>query len=271
MEDSREIRLPEVSLLAASAVSIEDTVEALRTCSRNIAFAAVKLLSQLRPASLPSGMEHVPIPPMDFLGYSRFILRDLHRHFDTTHCLVVQADGFIVNPRLWRDEFLSYDYIGAPWADHVVVTPGNWKLPLDRNRVGNGGFSLRSRKLMRIAADIDFDRLAFPLRSEDLVLCHFLYARMCEQGVRFAPPELAAQFSMESPDQLYGQRLDTVFGFHGKALLPAALGRLPEDAFPGLRARLGRPTLATGPRPGRNDPCPCGSGKRFKACHGLLG
>lgn len=25
------------------------------------------------------------------------------------------------------------------------------------------------------------------------------------------------------------------------------------------------------PRPGRNDPCPCGSGKKYKKCHGLNG
>jgi len=25
------------------------------------------------------------------------------------------------------------------------------------------------------------------------------------------------------------------------------------------------------PRPGRNDPCPCGSGKKYKKCHGLHG
>jgi len=24
----------------------------------------------------------------------------------------------------------------------------------------------------------------------------------------------------------------------------------------------------TGKTPGRNDPCPCGSGKKFKKCHG---
>ncbi|MBK7224135.1 MAG: SEC-C domain-containing protein [Saprospiraceae bacterium] len=24
----------------------------------------------------------------------------------------------------------------------------------------------------------------------------------------------------------------------------------------------------TGPKIGRNDPCPCGSGKKFKSCHG---
>jgi preprotein translocase subunit SecA len=32
-------------------------------------------------------------------------------------------------------------------------------------------------------------------------------------------------------------------------------------------------SLAAGdhlPRVGRNDPCPCGSGKKFKQCHGKL-
>ena len=24
------------------------------------------------------------------------------------------------------------------------------------------------------------------------------------------------------------------------------------------------------PKPGRNDPCPCGSGKKFKKCHGAV-
>jgi preprotein translocase subunit SecA len=26
-----------------------------------------------------------------------------------------------------------------------------------------------------------------------------------------------------------------------------------------------------GPKVGRNDPCPCGSGKKYKQCHGKLG
>jgi preprotein translocase subunit SecA len=29
-----------------------------------------------------------------------------------------------------------------------------------------------------------------------------------------------------------------------------------------------RPMVNTGPKVGRNDPCPCGSGKKYKACHG---
>jgi preprotein translocase subunit SecA len=28
--------------------------------------------------------------------------------------------------------------------------------------------------------------------------------------------------------------------------------------------------VRSGPKVGRNDPCPCGSGKKFKSCHGQL-
>jgi len=32
----------------------------------------------------------------------------------------------------------------------------------------------------------------------------------------------------------------------------------------------GKPTpVAAGPKVGRNDPCPCGSGKKYKKCHGV--
>lgn len=27
---------------------------------------------------------------------------------------------------------------------------------------------------------------------------------------------------------------------------------------------------STTPKPGRNEPCPCGSGKKYKRCHGSL-
>jgi SEC-C motif len=36
----------------------------------------------------------------------------------------------------------------------------------------------------------------------------------------------------------------------------------PVEALPSLDARFG------GAKVGRNDPCPCGSGKKFKRCHG---
>ena len=31
-----------------------------------------------------------------------------------------------------------------------------------------------------------------------------------------------------------------------------------------------RPVVRDAPKVGRNDPCPCGSGKKYKQCHGVL-
>jgi len=38
----------------------------------------------------------------------------------------------------------------------------------------------------------------------------------------------------------------------------------------GARAGAAAPVVRTGPRVGRNDPCPCGSGKKYKKCHMLI-
>jgi hypothetical protein len=107
------------------------------------------------------------------------------------------------------------------------------------------------------------------LKSEDLVICHFLYEEMRAQGIRFAPPELAAQFSIESPESLYGQHIDAVFGFHGKHWVREAVKRLPAKAFAEYRALPAGGVPAAQFKPGRNDLCPCGSGIKFKRCHGV--
>ena len=41
---------------------------------------------------------------------------------------------------------------------------------------------------------------------------------MVNNGICFAEPRLAAQFSIENVNHLYGQSVNTVFGFHGKHL-----------------------------------------------------
>jgi preprotein translocase subunit SecA len=52
-----------------------------------------------------------------------------------------------------------------------------------------------------------------------------------------------------------------------------ATGPLSRPEPPQARGGTGRPTPSTGPskvsKVGRNDPCPCGSGKKFKKCHGV--
>ena len=266
------LRLQDVTLLAATSVDIDRTNAALLHSAQGIRFGAVKMLCSRMPTATDPGVQYIRIPPLDFLGYSRLMIESLNVHVQTSHCLVVQADGFVLDPARWRDQFLEYDYIGAPWPEYVAITgPGNRRLRLDKNPVGNGGFSLRSKKLLGITSQLRLDDLNFPLKSEDILICHYLYDEMQAAGIRFAPPETAALFSIETPGGLYGKSFESVFGFHGKQWL----GRVdyPKSAlasFPNIlreRMRIAQDPSTWG-HVSRNERCPCGSGKKFKHCHG---
>jgi len=214
----KKLKLPNISLLAiAHKKDVDQTQISMKISSENIDFGAIKLLTSAQPKIKYPDIEYVPIKPMNLEEFNKTMIEDLHKHFETTHCLFVQADSFVVDHKLWKDEFLKYDYIGAPWSDELV-TDQNLVLNVKKNPVGNGGFSLRSRKLLQTTAKIDYDSLKFPLKSEDVVICHYLYDKMIEEGIKFAPPKLAAQFSIENVNNLYGQNLNSVFGFHGKHL-----------------------------------------------------
>jgi hypothetical protein len=130
--------------------------------------------------------------------YSRFILKELPARVATAYALVVQWDGYVVDPRAWDPEFLRYDYIGAKWAWHT-----------DGFTVGNGGFSLRSRRLLEAGADprVSLDSGL----GEDKILCR-LYRRPLEAelGMRFAPEGVAERFSYERTPPP-----GATFGFHG--------------------------------------------------------
>ncbi|QWE10701.1 DUF5672 family protein [Polynucleobacter sp. es-EL-1] len=212
------LHLPNVTLLAVSSVDLSGTELALQISSCNIEFASIKFFSSEDWTPSDPKIEMVRIPRLDIVGYSKFILGNLYQHIDTEFCLVVQSDGFVLNASKWNPDFLKYDYIGAPWPMDLKLLPGNIPLDLSRNSVGNGGFSLRSKRLLLESSKIDFDALSFPNKSEDLILCHFLFDQMINAGIKFPMPELAAQFSVEYISASYGQNLDTSFGFHGKGL-----------------------------------------------------
>src|SRR5690606_31172342 len=48
----------------------------------------------------------------------------------------------------------------------------------------------------------------------------------------------------------------------------SALGQ--EEEEPAAAPRPQNPVVREGRKVGRNDPCPCGSGKKYKSCHGQL-
>ncbi|MBI5919125.1 MAG: hypothetical protein HY849_07120 [Nitrosomonadales bacterium] len=138
--------------------------------------------------------------------YSEFVLKCIWPFIATEYILIVHWDGFIANPANWRDEFLDYDYIGAPWA---------WAN--DDHKVGNGGFCIRSRKLLLACRDPKLQRRPdIPYGGiEDIVICRLYREALENIGIRFAPIELAQAFSYET-----GEVTCQPFGFHGPANMP---------------------------------------------------
>jgi hypothetical protein len=150
----------------------------------------------------PAGITPVDCGPISSgADYSHFVLRRLPAFVDTSHVLVTQWDGFVVDPSAWRPEFLDFDYLGAVWADAPLA-----------GQVGNGGFSLRSQRLLKAGLDARI----VDEHPEDLRLCSS-YRTLLEHdhGVRFAPGSLARRFAFENeaPD-------GPTFGFHGPYNLP---------------------------------------------------
>jgi hypothetical protein len=140
-----------------------------------------------------------------FEEYNRFVLFDLHQYIKTSHFIMIQYDGFIINPNEWSQLFWHYDYIGAPWPQESHG-PHN---------VGNGGFSFRSKKLMNVVqkyAATSFD----PALAEDLFICRGLRPTLeSNDGIYFADQLIAGHFSAE----YYRYRYPT-FGFHNIRLMP---------------------------------------------------
>jgi tetratricopeptide (TPR) repeat protein len=88
--------------------------------------------------------------------------------------------------------------------------------------------------------------------------------------------ELAPRFSDAIARSLQlGQLIRNCIAL-GQSSAAAALARRriaasPDDADAQALLARAEAALARGPVVGRNDPCPCGSGKRYKQCHGAIG
>lgn len=210
------LALPDVTLVSVTGVKVDAAHAALRRCISGLDFAQTLLISSERPTVLDSRIKWIEIPPMTLNQYSAFILKELYKHIDTSHVLISQADGFVVNPGRWDPKWLEFDYLGAPFRRYIHA--GNTTIE-PTNRVGNGGFSLRTRRLLELTSPIDLATLRYPTRAEDMIICHLLYDYLVGKGITFADPPTAARFSIMHPSQTFGQTLDTAFGFHGEHYL----------------------------------------------------
>ena len=132
--------------------------------------------------------------------YSDFVVHDLNENIDSSFCMLIQTDGYPVKIDAWKDDFLKYDYIGAPWFTQMEVP--------ERMIVGNGGFSIRSKRFLEESCKLP--EKGAETHPEDVFLCREKHDELVESGVVFAPWEVARLFSVE--DAPYAGQ----FGFHGQ-------------------------------------------------------
>jgi hypothetical protein len=193
---SAKINLRNVTLCSVDCLHPMLAQRALLESARECDFADVVLLSD---SPLPRDVRRIDIAPITSKhAYSTFMLKELHRHIRTPWVLIVQWDGYVINPRAWSETFFEYDYIGATWPKHT-----------DGRSVGNGGFSLRSKRLLDVLATDEFP--VIEEEPEDNVICRIHRAQLeARHGIRFAPPDVAIRFAYEeaTPNA-------PTFGFHG--------------------------------------------------------
>lgn len=199
------LELKQITLAAMTSVNIKATIRAMQYSMRGITFGDVVLITHRKPFSLPSDIRFARIEKLRNIDDFNFhMVYDLGDYIHTDYALIVHADGFVVHPEMWRDEFLDYDYIGAPWP---LPAEGDTTTYRDINgnicRVGNS-VSIRSKRLMQFPKKANVPWVGVYAYGkmwyhEDGFLCCQIRHLLEAEGMRIAPLDVAKYFSHETP------------------------------------------------------------------------
>ena len=192
-----KLKLPFVSLVLIETRQHELASLALQSCIDKVEFASVLVFTDKPEHFKQEGLRIVQVPDWpDKIGWSRMYWSGVAPYLETPFSLSIQWDSEVADPNMWDDEFLKYDYIGAPW----------WYT--DGRNVGNGGFSLRSTRLVRFLYN---NKLRFPCTTalDDDLLCRGYRFDLEQKGFVWAPEDVAWKFAFEHKKPDHG-----TFGFH---------------------------------------------------------
>ena len=225
------LRLEGVELCCIDCSYHDLAAHALRATLARCEFDRAQFLSDRDCGA--GGVAFVAIEPIRSLhAYSNFMIHDLHAHVSSRHVLVIQYDGFVLNPAAWDPRFLDYDYIGPAI-----------RLP-DGRAGGIGGFSLRSRKLLDAMRDDPemqrYDAAQAPYAEDIAICCAFRERLERHHGISFAPADIADRFAAEAIVPTAG-----VFGFHNLMHLVSLYQnghRLSERPDAGVQVRFNAAT-----------------------------
>lgn len=202
-----KLQLPDVTLVCIDSVMQGCARIAIQECMKHADFGEVLYFSDRQtdiPVTHPCYIHRIE-------DYERYLWKVVPPFLKTSHFLIVQWDSWIIDPDMWSDEFLQYDYIGAPWFKYEQRRDGITGLThidFDKPAIGgNGGFSLRSRRLAWHLCDI---AKPHDIR-EDVFICRTMLPQLQSQGFKIAPYDVSIRFSFECYRDAVDQRH---FGFH---------------------------------------------------------
>lgn len=193
--NEQKLKLPQVSLIAVAGNKYGETIASMYKSMSKVDFARCLLITNIDLQA--TGIEVINVGGLKtWEQYNEFIVKELHKYFDTTHCLIVQWDSWILNADCWSEEFLNYDVIGAKWLD--IGKPYN---------CANGGFTLRSKRLQEI---LGTDENIITTCPEDVAICKVYGQYLIDKhAIVFCTEKIADKFSFE-----LNQPLHKTFGFH---------------------------------------------------------
>lgn len=179
-----KLNLPGVTLICLTNKDFEAHKRAVDKSCEQINFGAVKIIWDEKCISIDE--------------WNRKIVYELWKYVDTSHALLIHADGAVQDPSMWDDEWLELDYIGSPWPlPQDDYSYRDYKGQI--HRVGNS-VSLRSRKLMELPSKIGMPwRDYYGFTNEDGFICvhnRHIFERF---GCKFGTFEQALKFGKEAP------------------------------------------------------------------------
>lgn len=210
-----KLRIADVTLVLIETQENELGALAVKDCLRHADFGDVLIFTNA-PEHYAGLGRILPVPNWTSkLGWSEFSWHGVSEHLTTPFALYIQWDSWIIDPSMWRDQFLDYDLIGAPW----------W---YEERNVGNLGFSIRSKRILDYLRDHK-DEYPISTDCDDELICREYRSRLEADGFTWAPPEVAIDFAFECvrPHSVVQRH----FGFHAIGNWPLVM------SYPELRVR----------------------------------
>ncbi len=213
------LALPHVTLVIAETRAHALAARTINDLVGRVQFGDILIYSNDCAAIPVPGARYITVQDWpNKIASGQFYYSEAATRIETSHALLMEWDAGLNEPEAWTDDFLQYDFIGAPWPGrgHSHVKDGM--------NVGNGGFMLQSKRL----ADFLFANQKRIVCATDFHLaCHHRRQIEREGGFKWAHESVAERFAFEGWN--YGYAVPGVkpksFGYHGCFNWELMLGR----------------------------------------------